>query len=200
MWWLAGQDFEQDRAQTVDVGPLVHVLDAPGCLFGGHVGWRAHFLTSLSGVSPSFISHDDRSRVFIVAAHLTGQTPVQHDCLTVLAQHDVVWLEVAMNHASGMRIGDGVAHAQENTEQPPFSKRVFIPGLLRFVVHTDRLRQRLALHQLHGIEGTPLMIDFIHRNDSRVLKLACDLSFFDQPPHRFVRSRAWFDFLDGHFA
>jgi hypothetical protein len=200
VWWLARQNFEQDRAQTVDVGPLVHVLDTPCRLFRRHVAWRAHFLACLRGICAAVFRDDDRGGVFVVTAHLASQSPVQHNGFTVFAQHDVVGLQVAVNNAPGVCVGDRIADIQKNTEQAAFSQRVFVPGLLRLVVLTDGLRERFAPHQFHRVERPALMADLIHRHNPRMLELPGNLSFLDQSSDGLTGCRTRLDFLEGNFS
>ena len=185
---LAGQDFEQDCPQTVDVGSLVHVLHTASCLLRRHVRWRAKFLSRLRRFRLSVVCHDDRCRVFVLAAHRASKAPVQHESLTVFTQHDILGLQVAMNHTARMCVGDGVADAQKDVEQPPFRERVFGSSLFRRVVLAYGFGERITPHQLHRVERSTLItIHFIDRHNARMLELTGDLSLFDQPPDSLAR-------------
>ena len=58
-----------------------------------------------------------RLRGRVVAADDLGQSPVDHERLAVGAQQDVRGLEVAMDHAAAMGIGDRVADVDEPAQE-----------------------------------------------------------------------------------
>jgi hypothetical protein len=41
------------------------------------------------------------------------QSPVQHECLAVLSNHDVRWLQIAMHDSPVVRIGHRIAGAYQ---------------------------------------------------------------------------------------
>ena len=58
-----------------------------------------------------------------------GQAPVHDVDLAEVADHDVGRLQVAVDHAARMGIGQGIADADEDVQQP--AQRVFLLGCLR---------------------------------------------------------------------
>ena len=53
-----------------------------------------------------------------------GQAPIDHQRLAVLAEHDVARLQVAVQHAAAVGVGDGVAHVHESPEELAEGERV----------------------------------------------------------------------------
>ena len=48
-----------------------------------------------------------------------GEAPVDHQRLAERAQEDVAGLQIAVDHAPAVGIGDGVADGDEPAQQPP---------------------------------------------------------------------------------
>ena len=65
-----------------------------------------------------------------VPEHL-GQAPVHDVDLAEIADHDVGRLQIAMDHAARMGVGQGVADVDEDVQQP--AQRVFLLGRRGFV-------------------------------------------------------------------
>ncbi len=77
-----------------------------------------------------------------------GQTEVEHLRVPAGRQHDVRWLQIAMNDLSGMRRFQGLRH---------------LHGDAKDILHRQRCRiepapQRVAAHVLHGDERTPVFL------------------------------------------
>ena len=121
MRWLSGQQVIEDGAQPVDVGPGVDPLALAAGLLRGHVGWRAgHHVKTLAG---------DRDR----------QAEIDEPRHAVVAQDDVLRLDVAVHEAAGVDLG-----------QPPgnlFDQANAAPGVGPFVLR--QLGQRTAGHVFH---------------------------------------------------
>ena len=89
----------------------------------------------------------DRALGFGLVERL-GQTPVHHQRLAVLAQHDVARLEIAVQHAAAVRIRHRVADVDEPAQQIAQFQRAparLATGLpLRLVEPPDRVLETIA--------------------------------------------------------
>ena len=148
----------------------------------------------------SIVGENDRCGLFVRAADLFGQAPVEHDRFAVVAQDDVLRLQVAVNDAARVRVGQRLAHIHEDIQQPRQRQLVFVAGSQLLVLPTERLRERFALDQLHRVERPAAAIHFVDRHDVGMLQLPSDLRLFDQPPHRLRRGRAGLHFLERDLA
>ena len=72
-----------------------------------------------------------------------GQPPVDHQRLAVLAQDDVGRLDVAMDHAAGVGVIDGVADVEEAAEQLAQFQRAAAGVVLQRVVAVEVLDRLL---------------------------------------------------------
>ncbi len=101
-------------------------------------------------------------------ADLLGQPPVDHERLAEGAEEDVVGLEVPVQHALVVGVGDGLAHGGDRREQ-----RHALGQRGRLL---DGGVQRGAVHQLHRVVGQPLGIDplAVDRHDGGVLQAGGD--------------------------
>ena len=126
-----------------------------------------------------------------------GQAPVHHLDLAEGAHHHVRGLQIAVDHAAGMRIRHRLAYLLEDAEearefvvgwvQPTGYAKVFgarIGGLhppYGFALR-QQCRQGSALDQLHGEVWTPVgkCAQLVDRHDTRMLQLAADLRFLDK--------------------
>jgi hypothetical protein len=185
---LAGQDLAEDRAQGEHVGPLVDLVDLTPGLLGGHVRRRSHHRAGMRevivGAAPG--GGDDG----LLGDHLAGrgvvgrpsfgqdlgQAPVHYLDLAERADHHVGGLEVAVDHAPGVSVGDGLGDRLEDAEEP---RKV----VGRVLAGGHQVGQGPALDQLHGEVGPgvaegPQLVD---RDDPGVLQLAADLRLLDEP-------------------
>jgi hypothetical protein len=95
----------EDRAERVDIAALVDGLASR--LLRWHVGRRADhraYDRELAGACAAI-----RTRIEVLwnrVAEILRESPVDHDGLTELADHDVRRLEVAMDHAMRVRVRD----------------------------------------------------------------------------------------------
>jgi hypothetical protein len=122
---LAGEDLAEDRPEAEDVGALVHQLDVAAGLLGRHVGRGAN------PARPRWVGvrtgahrlNDAHSRIGAAIRRLVGlaalgqhlgQAPVDHLHFSVRADHDVGRLDVAVNHAPGMRVRHCLADGLED--------------------------------------------------------------------------------------
>ena len=104
-----------------------------------------------------------------------GQAPVHHLHFAEAADHHVVGLEVAMDHAPGVRIGHRLADRLEDREEAG-------PVVHAVAARLEQGGEGVALHQLHGEEGPPVVeaAQLVDGHDPRVLQLPADLGLLDE--------------------
>jgi len=142
-----GEDRRQDRAQRVEVAARIQRLDFAARLLGAHVLRRAEDRARLGALAGPRIKHrgpglegvwvrrrggavahrapravwNRRPTIFPRTAfrvpHFLGQPPIHHQHLAEVAEHDVLGLEIAMDHSARVRGGHGVAHFLKGREQ-----------------------------------------------------------------------------------
>ena len=125
-----------------------------------------------------------------------GEAPVHDLDLAEAADHDVRRLQVAVDHALRVGVGDRLADLLEDGEEPR-------PVLVGASSRRQERRQRAAPHQLHRDEqpavGQPAQL--VDRHDARVLELPADLRLLDESPdHLGVVAMFLADHLDGQVA
>ena len=119
-------------------------------------------------------------------AHGLGQPPVDHQRLAVLAEDDVGRLEVAVDHAAGVGVIDGVADVEEAAEQlaqaPGSTAGVVLQGFVGVEV-LDRLLEAVALDEPHGVVRAAAAVgaQAVDRHDAGVLQPAGDLGLQHEP-------------------
>ncbi len=133
-----GQELVEHRAEREDVGAGVD--SQPLDLFRRHVVRGAHHLAGLGHVRRS----------------LVNQTEVENLHLSVLADMDVRWLQVAMDDSPGVREAEAVRDLLHDAED-------LIHGDGRAAL--DELLQVLALEQLHHHVEVPLLFDEVIDGD-----------------------------------
>ncbi|MDB4962626.1 MAG: hypothetical protein JWP01_2625 [Myxococcales bacterium] len=111
----------------------------------------------------------------LLADHLR-EAPVDHDGLAELADEDVRRLEVTMDHAALVRVGDSVDRRQHRGQQRQ--------ALAQSARARDQLVERTAADPAHDIERTAVgrRAGVIERDDRRVLEPCGDLDLADEPP------------------
>ncbi len=117
--------------------------------------------------SPSSSRADSCARSPRLVAQF-GHAPVEHHRLAELADHHVVWFDVAVHDAAAMGIGDGLAQPREMIDQPQT-----FPEPAAFA---DCLRQGSTRHDAHRVveRAVRALAEFVHRNDVGVLERASD--------------------------
>ena len=203
---LAGQDLAQDRAERKDVGPLVELVDLAPRLLGRHVGGRAHDRARERmrphrfglgepdlGLAGGLVA---RLPVRVVPRQQLRQPPVHDLGLAELGDHDVGGFEIPVDHAAGVRVGHGLAHALEDGQEPA-------AVLVRRAAIAEQHRQGRALDEPHREIGAPIRLkaQLVDREDPRVLKLPGDLGLLDEAAHhRLVVGVPGPEDLHGHVA
>ncbi len=185
----AREQLAQDRAEREHVGALVELFDLALRLLRRHVRGRAHHgadhrigsrraRTAAHGLDHR-VQGLAAPRALLVrdsaAAQHFRETPVDDLHLAEGAHHDVRGLQVTVEHALAVRVGDGLTHRFEDREQPPAVVGRRLPLL-------EERGERAALDELHRevrrvVGHQP---ELVHGHDARVLELSADLSLFDE--------------------
>jgi hypothetical protein len=104
-----------------------------------------------------------------------GESPIHDLHLAKRPDHDVLRLEVAVDHVASVGVGQRLAHLLEDAQET------------RLIVHRlgpfeQQVVKRAALDQLHGEEGPAVgqAAEFVDGHDPGVLQLAADLGLFDE--------------------
>src|SRR5262249_40182265 len=139
-----------------------------------------------------------------------------HERLAKGAQKDVPRLEIAMEHAPAMRVGDRVAHVeearQESAEFQRMTERIraslcsairCIRGTAQSMKPRDHLLEALPAHEPHCIErpAIRMMAQAVDRHDSGMLQATGDLCFKQKPRTGLTFAGVpLLDFLESHLA
>ena len=105
----ASDHFVEQHAQTPGVSACIDIQSAR--LFRRHVVWRTHDHTRLR------TQHGRRLRLAARGGEQLGQAEVQYLYDAILAQHDVLRLDVTMDDSGLMRCGQRRRDLRGNTEQ-----------------------------------------------------------------------------------
>src|SRR5262249_22037829 len=130
------------------------------------------------------VRNDDGSRRRAVG-HETRDTPIEKVNLPEITKHDVVWLQIAMNHAARVRIIHSEADTHERVEELP----------ARMIAHTrqpiasvclEHVAERLAAYTTHrekepSVGGNAKVVD---GNDRGVLELSLHPHLAEKTPLR----------------
>ena len=131
----AGGHFVEDAAQQVDVAGRADQVERTGDHLRRHVRRRAsHALRAA-----------DKLRV-PKAGRGQRQSPVHHQHLAEVAEHDVLGLQVAVHDAVGMRERDGVGHLHQDFE------------ILGQRTRADDVRPGRPLHAFHRVEQRVVLV------------------------------------------
>ena len=130
---LAGQEAVEGGAEAVDVAGRAEPVERPRGLLGAHVGRRAERPSRAASRREPLAEEGDAARSPALGAGSAradglGQAPVDDQGLAVLAEHDVARLEVAVEHAPAVGVGDRVADVEEPAAAASRSSSVRSPG------------------------------------------------------------------------
>ena len=120
-------------------------------------------------------------------AQRLGQAPVDDQRLAVLADDDVARLDVAVQHAAGMGVVDGVADVDEPPQQlrRASERRAAgrVPAACVAMEAFDGLLEAVALDESHRVErpATGVGAQAVDRHDARMLQAAGDLGLDQEP-------------------
>ena len=117
----------------------------------------------------------------VVAADDLGQSPVDHQGLAVGAQHDIGRLQVAMDHAPAVGVGDRVADVDEPAQELAEGQGAL--GRIAAECASARWNRSMASLRLspadepHGVERPALVVraQAVDRHDAGMLQPAGDL-------------------------
>ena len=174
--WLQGQQLVQHRPQAPDVAAPVQQVQVPPRLLGAHEArsadgravHRPRHRQLLDGLAGDDLGH---------IAHRPRHAPVQQQHLSEGPQHDVVRLDVPVQHPAVVGVGKRIAHLDEGNQQLR-ARELDDGGLVTGLQRGEHLPQRAALHLLHhevelALFRHPHVVD---RHDVGVLELPGDLS------------------------
>jgi hypothetical protein len=153
-------------AERVDVAALVDVLAAG--LLGRHVAGRAQDRADHCQAGRGVAIRPGREVFRRGQVERLGQAPVDDHGLAVLAHHDVGRLEIAVQDALAVGVGDGLDHGD--------GARQVRQALGQGLGLVDDLGQAAARDQLHGVERRAVgpVAGVVHRYDRRVLEARGD--------------------------
>ena len=156
-WRLSGQCFVEHHTDTPDVGARVEMLEPQ--LLGGHVLDRA-----AHDAGPDHLLDAER------IAH-EGQSEVEHLHVAVIAQHDVIGLDVAVDDAGRLGRGQRACHLREDVDD-----LADVESALR-----HPLAKRDAFHELGGDERMIVdLSDLVDGENVRMVERRRGLRFMGQ--------------------
>ncbi len=122
---VPGQQAIERRAQAINVAGRPDPIELAGGLLGAHVlrrpqrragaGQRRRVVV---GQGRTIRGIESRGRRRLWRRDRLGEPPVDHEGFAEPAEHDVVGLEVAVDDAAAVRVGDRVAGVDQAAEQP----------------------------------------------------------------------------------
>ena len=142
-----GENVIQNCTQRIDVGALVDGLEPAFCLLGGHKARSAHDGSVTGAAFGAFIGL--RQELFVLIDYF-GEAPVHDEDFAVFAEHDVGGLEVAMDDAFGVGVGDGITNFLVNAQQ--LMERVAVDHVgLPLAQAVENVLERGAPDVFHGV-------------------------------------------------
>ncbi len=109
----SGQQGVESGPQTVDIAGRSQLIQLAHGLFRAHVSRRTHNGTRLRGRDAPRRARPQQTFLgggrTVGATHRLGQAPIDDERFAVFAEHDIIGLEIAVQHAAGMGITHGVA-------------------------------------------------------------------------------------------
>ena len=176
---LTGEQYVERGSETVDISGRAEFLPAAFRLFGTHECRGPHrladgrFFRTAAGQSWDQRGLLRRASVLLVPPARPGQSPIDHQRLAVLAEHNIAGLDVPMQHSPAVRILDGTTDVQKTAQQLVELERTLAgcAGRRPLVEAFDGRLQVFASDESHGVEGTAVAVvpQSIHGHDSRVL-------------------------------
>src|SRR5476649_202239 len=149
-WRLPGEHFIQHHAQRVDVAAGIAPLTF--YLFGGDVFGRSHDLRQLG----------ERETP---ASGLGGDAEVDELDLVVLVDHDILGFQIAVDHAVGVNVVQGVADPGGDSNRPAGWK---------FALLAEDLAEQAALDPLHDHVHLAAVLIREHLHDAGVIEVLAD--------------------------
>ena len=187
---LTGQQRVQRRPQPVDVACGTQLVDVPGGLLRAHVRRRAQHRAGPR--HRPFVNGARRQQRTVAAGRLVpfrkglGQSPVDDQRLTVLAEHDVARFEIAVQHALAVSEAHCLTDVRE-TPQQLAERQSPLAGIaagdVGGVKPFHRGLEVVPLDETHGIERPAVGVRTqpIDRHDAGMLQSAGDLRLQQKP-------------------
>jgi hypothetical protein len=156
---FAGQQSAQDGAQAKDVIALVELVDFAARLLRGHVGRRAQYRSRLrrrlgaGGANRgdgARLLRLDRCPALVPFAEDLGESPVHDLDLAERPHHDVRGLQVAVQDASAVRVGQRLTQLGKD----PQKTRQLVGGRGSF---PQEIGESAALDEFHGEKGPAIV-------------------------------------------
>lgn len=113
----------------------------------------------------------------VALANRPGQAPVDDQSLAEPPQHHVVRLQVAVQHAAAVGVGDHLADGDEPAQQPAeLNRRRVGPGM-PLVIGLNDLAEAVVAQEPHGVKRAAIGggAQAVDRDDPGVLEAAGDL-------------------------
>ena len=163
---VPGDDLKEDPSQQVNVAVRADGSDRSHDHFRGHESRRAA----------------KRRVAFVMPVAMQRESPVHHEHFAELAQHDVLWFEVAMDDSARMGERNRIARPKQN------------PQPLLHRLSAQDVPPRRASNLLHGVKKLTVLrsAEVVNRHDVGMVELASDDRFFEKLP---ALSRVGFLFL-----
>ena len=181
----AGENLVQRCAEQIHIGAFVRFGRRPSAISGGMYNGLpdARCRLRVCDMEPEVGLHERTAVPSVGRCRPRNfcQAPVEQNDLAVLAEHDVVGLDVAMQHAAAVGVGDGLTDADEHCEQMRRScNSASWPGVeAGGVIVGDRLLEALAPDKLHHVERLARFVlpHVVNGDDAGMLELPGDLRF-----------------------
>ena len=188
---LGGEQAIERGPQAVDVAGNAKEIEASGGLLGAHVLRRAdgragQGLGRAAGGRRAERGFVVRVRGGVGPVERLGQAPINDQRFAIFTDHDVAWLQVAMEHAAAVGILDGVA----DVEEPP-EELLELDGPLADAGHgsgvgmepLEGVGQAVAADEPHRVErpASGVVAEAVDRDDAGMLQAAGDLGFEHEP-------------------
>ena len=184
----SGQQVVKRRAQAVDIAGWPHPIEPARRLLWTHVRRRAQ---RLPGARQLRIRRGQYrvggafevrflallAPCLLPAAHGLRQAPVHDQRFAELAEHDVARLQIAVQHAAAVRIGNGVADGDKPIKQLAKFEIALCRAKRGGVKAFDGLLEAVAADEAHGVvrPAIGILAEGVDRHDAGMFQTAGDL-------------------------
>ena len=197
----------EDRAEAVDVRGRAQLVELPRRLLGAHVRRRTDETPRQRRRRPGPRGRGEGDAAGLGPARVAlaggpGQAPVDDQGLAEPPQHHVVRLQVAVQHAAAVGVGDDLADGDEPAQQPAeLDRRRVGPGM-PLVIGLDDLDEAVVAQEPHGVKRAAIVGDAqaVDWDDPGVLEAAGDLGLDHKPRPQVVAIPVGPDLLEGDVA
>jgi len=183
---LAGEHFVEERPHRKEVAAAIDLF--PPDLLRGHIGGGAHDPTGVRVAAHRCVRAAVGGRAPV---HGLGEAEVDHLDVPGGGQHHVLRLEVAVDDALGVGLGEALHDLDRQLERPVGGERS--PG--------EGGGEGLAAHQLHRDEGRPFgLVDLVDDGEGGMGERSRGAGLLPEPAREVrIRHRVGED-LEGHLA